>query len=146
MRDISLITAGLFLLLSCSLSAAELKVHITGIDDVKGGNIMVGVYESDAAFLNDDGRIAQASVPATEAKAGLIRTQFDLQVGKTYAIAAYHDTNGNEKLDENFFGIPKEGYGFSNNARGTFGPPSFEKAAFQLILEKNQFVSFYLSY
>ncbi|MEK8015864.1 MAG: DUF2141 domain-containing protein [Candidatus Parabeggiatoa sp.] len=146
MRYVSLIAGGFFLLFSFSLSAAELKLHITGIDDVKGGNIMVGVYESEATFLNDDSRIAQASVPVTEAKAGLIRTQFDLQLGKRYAIAAYHDANGNEKLDKNFFGIPKEGYGFSNNARGTFGPPSFEKAAFELILEKNQFVSFYLSY
>jgi uncharacterized protein (DUF2141 family) len=33
--------------------------------------------------------------------------------------------------DKNFFGIPQEGYGFSNNARGSMGPPAFDKAAFQ---------------
>jgi uncharacterized protein (DUF2141 family) len=146
MRYVSLINGALFLLFSLSISAAELKVHITGVDEAKGGNIMVGVYESEATFLKDDGHIAEASVPVTDAKEGLITTQFDLPVGKTYAIAAYHDANGNEKLDKNFFGVPKEGYGFSNNARGTFGPPSFEKVAFQLISEKNKLVSFYLSY
>jgi uncharacterized protein (DUF2141 family) len=146
MRYISSIMGALFLLFSIPLSAAELTVHITGVDEEKGGNIMVGVYESEATFLKDNGRIAEARLPITDAKEGLLKIQFNLQNGKIYAIAAYHDANGNEKLDENFFGIPKEGYGFSNNARGTFGPPSFEKAAFQLILKKNQFVSFYLSY
>ena len=38
----------------------------------------------------------------------------------------------NEKLDTNFFGIPKEQFGFSNNAKGRFGPPSFESASFEL--------------
>ncbi|EDN70701.1 conserved hypothetical protein, secreted [Beggiatoa sp. PS] len=146
MRYVFSTIGALFLLFSISLSAAELTVHITGVDEAKAGNIMVGVYDSEATFLKDDARIAEASVPITDAKEGLIKVPFNLQVSKTYAVAAYHDTNGNEELDKNFFGIPKEGYGFSNNARSTFGPPSFEKAAFQLILEKNQMVSFYLSY
>jgi uncharacterized protein (DUF2141 family) len=44
----------------------------------------------------------------------------------------YVDSNKNEKLDTNFFGIPKEQFGFSNNAKGRFGPPSFESASFEL--------------
>jgi uncharacterized protein (DUF2141 family) len=47
------------------------------------------------------------------------------------AIAFIHDENGNGELDKNFFGIPQEGYGFSNDARGKMGPPAFDKAAFQ---------------
>lgn len=47
-----------------------------------------------------------------------------------YAIAILHDENDDEKMNKNFFGIPKEGYGFSNNVTGTFGPPSFSKASF----------------
>jgi Uncharacterized protein conserved in bacteria (DUF2141) len=41
------------------------------------------------------------------------------------------DENGNGVLDKNFFGVPVEGYGFSNDARGSMGPPAFEKAAFR---------------
>mgnify|MGYP003572328091 CR=1 FL=1 len=146
MRYIASINGALFLLSSVSLSATELTVHITSVDEAKGGNIMVAVYDNEATFLKDDGHIAQASVPTLDAKEGIITSQFDLQVGKTYAIAAYHDANGNQELDKNFFGVPKEGYGFSNNARATFGPPSFEKAAFSFTLEENQLVTFYLSY
>ncbi len=35
-------------------------------------------------------------------------------------------------MDRNFLGIPKEGYAFSNNVFGTFGPPKFEKAKFEV--------------
>lgn len=49
----------------------------------------------------------------------------------TYAVTIMHDENNNQKLDTGLFGIPKEGYGFSNNAKpGMFGPPPFAKAAF----------------
>ena len=51
----------------------------------------------------------------------------------TYAIACYHDENDNGKLDSNFLGIPKEGTGASNNARGSIGPPKFKDAKFQLV-------------
>ncbi len=48
----------------------------------------------------------------------------------TYAISAYYDRDNNNELNTNFFGIPKEQVGFSNNAKGSFGPPDFEDAAF----------------
>ena len=55
----------------------------------------------------------------------------DLPLGE-YAVKLIHDENGNGKMDTNLFGIPKEDYAFSNNARGTFGPPDYEKARFDL--------------
>jgi uncharacterized protein (DUF2141 family) len=133
------------LLFSLPLFATVLQVSITGVDVASGGYIMVGVYESQATFLKADGRIAQARLPVTDAKAGIITTQFELPGGKTYAVAAYHDANSNKKLDANFFGIPQEGYGCTNNARGTLGPPSFDDAAI-LLNKDNQLTSFYLSY
>jgi len=47
-----------------------------------------------------------------------------------YAISVFHDENDNGKLDTKMFGIPREGVGASNEARGHFGPPKFEDAAF----------------
>ena len=55
----------------------------------------------------------------------------DLPSGE-YAVKLIHDENGNGKMDTNFLGIPNEDYAFSNNARGTFGPPDYEKAKFEL--------------
>lgn len=53
----------------------------------------------------------------------------DIPSGK-YSIRLFHDENNNRKMDTNLMGIPKEGYGFSNNAKGTFGPPAYEKTLF----------------
>ena len=50
----------------------------------------------------------------------------------TYAVSYIHDENGNGKMDTNFMGIPKEGYGCSNNAKGFMGPPKWEDAKFEL--------------
>lgn len=47
-----------------------------------------------------------------------------------YAFSLFHDVNNNGKLDNNFFGIPKEPYGFSNEQKGRFGPPKFDKVKF----------------
>ena len=49
-----------------------------------------------------------------------------------YAIKVLVDNNDNGKIDLNFFGIPKEQFGFSNNVRGILGVPKFEKASFKL--------------
>lgn len=47
-----------------------------------------------------------------------------------YAFAVFHDENNDGKLNQNLLGIPTEAYGFSNNARSLFGPPSFDQAKF----------------
>lgn len=48
----------------------------------------------------------------------------------TYAVSVFHDENSNGKLDTNFMGIPREGVGASNDAKGHLGPPKFDAAAF----------------
>jgi uncharacterized protein (DUF2141 family) len=55
----------------------------------------------------------------------------NIKPGK-YAIRYYHDENLNGKLDTNLVGKPTEGYGFSNNVTGKFGPPPFEKWLLEL--------------
>jgi len=55
-----------------------------------------------------------------------------------YAIAVYHDKNTNGKLDTNVLGIPKERYGFSNNARGRFGPASWNDSFFSFDAMKKE--------
>lgn len=49
-----------------------------------------------------------------------------------YAFKYFHDENNNDELDSNWIGLPIEGYGFSNNAKGTFGPPTFTDWLFEL--------------
>jgi uncharacterized protein (DUF2141 family) len=50
----------------------------------------------------------------------------------TYAVAVFHDENGNGKLDTNFLGIPREGVGVSNNKMRSMGPPTWDDSRFAL--------------
>jgi uncharacterized protein (DUF2141 family) len=55
---------------------------------------------------------------------------FENMATGTYAIAAFLDENGNGKMDTNFLGIPREKYGFSNNARPLMRAANFKEASF----------------
>ena len=59
-----------------------------------------------------------------------VTLRFDNLPFGTYGIACHHDENGNGKMDTNLLGIPKEGYGISNNALNRFSKPQFEAAKF----------------
>ncbi len=59
----------------------------------------------------------------------------DISHGK-YAVKIFHDENRNEKMDFNWLGIPKEGFGFSGNAKITFGPPDIKEFLFQVDADK----------
>lgn len=71
-------------------------------------------------------------VKATEMKVSFEK----LPKGK-YAVMLYQDENKNQKLDSNFMGIPTEGWGCSNDARGTMSAPAFKDQLFDLQSSKN---------
>ncbi len=53
-----------------------------------------------------------------------------------YVVRMFHDENNNQKLDTNFLGIPKEGWGCSNNVKPQFGPPKHEDMIFEVAADK----------
>ena len=64
------------------------------------------------------------------AGAGTVRIA-DVPPGQ-YAVQAFHDENGNGRLDRGFVGRPLEGMGFSRDAPMRFGPPRFPDAAIEV--------------
>ncbi len=117
-----------------SALAGSLTVEVHNIE--KAGEMHLAIYNDANVFENDDGEkggaakgILQGVIEPVET--GTAIYEFEIPDG-TYAIGIFVDVNYNNKMDRNFLGIPKEQYGFSNNAKGSFGPPSFEDAAFTL--------------
>ena len=139
----TLLTTGLSLATLYSASAAiadTLTVTVNNIE--KAGEIHVAVYDNAEAFEADRGEKGGAAPGITEGtiemvEPGSVTYVYELPPG-TYAIGIFHDVNLNNKMDNNLFGIPKEQYGFSNNARAFLGPPAFEAAAFELKGETTQ--------
>ncbi|MEM6841516.1 MAG: DUF2141 domain-containing protein [Bacteroidota bacterium] len=101
----------------------NLTIQVTGLASSEG-QVRIAVYNSAKEFTKTPFQAKEIKIDGKQ----MVEVTFSLPEG-TYAIAAYHDENENGKLDTNLVGIPKENYGFSNNARGSLGPPSFEDAS-----------------
>lgn len=106
-----------------------LDITVSGMHSDKG-TCYLSLYNGDKGFPRDPkAAFRLASAPIVN---GISTFRFDKLPSGAYAVASYHDENGNHKLDNNFFGIPTEGIGTSNNATGFFGPPKFRDAKFPL--------------
>jgi len=110
--------------------AADLTVVVTNIS-ANAGNVMVGLFDSAAAFPKTVSKGVMAAAGGRDAAGRVTLVLRDLTPG-TYAVSAYHDLDANGQLNNNLMGLPTEPYGFSNNARGSFGPPSFQAASIAL--------------
>jgi uncharacterized protein (DUF2141 family) len=103
-----------------------LKILISGFD-IDKGHAKIALCNSEEDFKRPDNTFKSVNAIIKNGKSEWVFS--DLPFG-TYAVKVYHDENSNGKLDKNAFGIPKEKFGFSNNARATFGPPAYEHAQF----------------
>ena len=115
----------LFLNITTTISAGELKINVTNIEN-NIGSIHYALYNDPSVFPDEEGKIHGGNKRVNEVVAnGILIKELNESY---YAVAIYHDENANKKFDT-FLSIPKENYGFSNNAPVFFGPPSFEDAA-----------------
>ncbi len=117
--------------------AGDLTVAIAGVHS-RSGTLMVGLYDTAAGFgkaieqstkqglLNDPTRVVGVAMRAVTGTQSMVFQ--NLQSG-SYAIIVFHDEDDNGMLDENYWGVPTEGYGFSNDAQGFLGAPDFDAAA-----------------
>ena len=123
--------------ISAQIFAETLTIVIENIRDT-GGALQMQVLASQKQFEEDDATakfMAQFREPTAESRVTL--TTGNLPAGE-YAIKIFHDVNSNGQLDTNFAGLPIEPYAFSNNARGRFGPATWEDAHFVLEDEVTQ--------
>ena len=133
MKKIILTIAILFTGISSSNAQQEtfsLTVNVAGLGS-DNGTLLIGIYNTKESFLKKP--LKSDIIKIMDKKA--IVTFKNIPKGE-YAVSFVHDKNDNKKMDTNFFGIPKEDYGCSNNATGFMGPPKYEDAKFQLTENK----------
>jgi uncharacterized protein (DUF2141 family) len=105
---------------------ADLELKVENVKEPVG-DLKVGVYGS-----ADDFRKTAVREVRAPASANPVVIRIPGLAAGDYAIAIYHDRNGNQKLDSNLLGIPKEPYGFSGSGRNLTGPATWEQARFSL--------------
>ncbi len=111
-----------------SVGQHSLTVTFQGLES-RDGNVLLALRDASGSDLEQ--RVVE--IPSS----GPIQYTFDDLPAGTYIVACYHDENENFELDKNFLGLPTELYGFSNDARGTMGPPDLVDQQFQLSANKS---------
>ena len=104
--------------------AVTITVRLQSVRPDKGGLLRVALHREPGSGF--PGPSSLANVNARAASTESVVT-FDAMPG-VYAVAVHHDANANGKMDSNFMGIPKEGYGMSNDPRPRFRAPLFSEA------------------
>jgi len=107
----------------------RIEVRLASLRNHKG-LIHCSLFHSKEGFPEDYTKAyREATLKADSEK--LVFKFDDIPYGQ-YAIAVLHDENSNKKMDKNFWGIPKEGAGVSNNPEPRRGPPLYSEAVFTL--------------
>jgi len=108
------------------LDTYSVTVIVSNLDSNEG-KVYVGLYNTESRFLSKGLKYTNAKIVNNTCK--VVFTNIPNGV---YAVSMYHDENNNGKMDTGIFGIPREDYGCSNNAKGFMGPPKWEDAKFTL--------------
>ena len=117
----------------------KLKIEIENIE--QKGTVYLAIYDNSTSFDQDNknknvnkNRWVKSIVEVVNKNS--FTKNVELKKG-VYAISLFVDSNNNKIIDKNLLGIPTEQYGFSNNATGFLGSPSYNDASFNLINDLN---------
>jgi len=104
-----------------------IKVNIINLRNSKG-RVLISLFKDGIGYPDQpDKAFRKTSISITDNQAFFLFT--DIPFGN-YAIAILHDENDDKQMNKNSLGLPKEGYGFSNNVMGAFGPPAYTRVKF----------------
>lgn len=106
----------------------SLTVAFQGVTQARGV-VLCAVFDSKGAYDANTHPVRTLELPAGEGN--FSATFAGLSPGR-YGVKAFHDRDGDGKMKFNPLGMPLEPYGFSNNARAPFGPPSWRAAGFEV--------------
>lgn len=114
-----------------------LNITITNIPAGQGEILLGLISEENKEGFPENSKIftKKAAAPVTGTEVTIVIK--DIPPG-TYAFSLLHDTNGNKQMDKSFFGLPEEGYAFSNNFKPTLSAPDFEDCAFTIKAGSNE--------
>jgi uncharacterized protein (DUF2141 family) len=107
--------------------APVLQAHVIGLRS-DAGDVVCSLFDDANAYPRDDSKVLRTvKAPIDHGRA---LCQFSGLAAGEYAIVVFHDENGDGKFNQNAFGMPEEGYGFSRDAAALFSAPTFDSAKF----------------
>lgn len=131
----SILTIALLATAMISAQEFKLEIEVNGFKN-NDGKAKINLYNTQESFMKKG--IKSVKTVLKNNKTYAVFT--DLPKG-VYAVSMFHDENSNGKIDSNFMGIPTEGYGTSNDAKGFMGPPKYEDAKFELVADRKMVIN-----
>ena len=110
------------------MANAPLTIKVTGLRNHKG-NLVFGVFKSADGFPAEKTKAVNWQVKPIDADTVVFTST--LPPGK-YGASVLHDENKNGKMDKGAFGVPREGYGVTNNPKPKLRAATFQEATFDL--------------
>lgn len=125
------LSAGLLLSFAGAAWPAETLEITVIVDNLRSsaGRVHIALWRDAAGFTEEEAAVVKAGLPAQR---GSVTFKLKGLPPGRYAVASYHDENGDGEFGQTWIGLPDEGLGFSNGAWIFFGPPSFEEAAVEV--------------
>ena len=121
----ALLAAAALLVAAPALASDPASLSLTFETGSDTGTVMVALYDAATYNGGQPVRVAQVNVAA-----GQHSVSFEGLPAGEYGVRAFHDLNGDGRMNTNPFGMPTEPYAFSNNAVGNMGPASWDRAKF----------------
>jgi uncharacterized protein (DUF2141 family) len=107
----------------------RLTIRVSGFRNSKGV-LGAAVFQTPRGWPEDQhSAYRRGAVPIVGRQASIV---FEPLSAGRYAVVVLHDENSNERLDRNFLGFPKEGFGFSNNPRVGLTAPSWNASSVEV--------------
>jgi len=110
-----------------SAGGCTLRIHVDGLRN-STGVVGAAIFKSADGWPEDMSKAFHHWPTPIAAAAREATAVLDDVPPGDYGVVAIHDENKNHKLDRNFIGIPKEGFGFANNPHVGLSAPSFGAA------------------
>ena len=126
MKKHFILTALLFIGVSLQAQTGQIQLNVSGLTPEWGGILRIGLYEKEYFPVHGKG-IRNEAIPVRTLEKSLVLENVSPGV---YAIAIFQDLNSDGKLNRTIYREPTEPYAFSNNKKGRFGPPKFDKVSF----------------
>jgi uncharacterized protein (DUF2141 family) len=124
-------------------TGCTLRIHVDGFRNTRG-NLGTVVFKSPDGWPEDFAKAVRTGPAPIDEATGTAIAVWPVPPGD-YAVAAIHDENSNARLDRNFLGIPKEGFGFANNPHISFGAAPFRAAQVHVVCPATE-ITIHLQY
>lgn len=118
-------------------------VNLVGLKS-DAGQVLAALFRNGMGFPEAPEKAQQSKIVKIHGRK--VELSFEDVPPGPFAVSLFHDEDSNSKLKKGMFGIPSEGYGFTRDAKGSFGPPGFDDARLVIAAGETKVVTIHLNY